>query len=256
VVEYDAYATLARVSEHPGPVVALGAVALLANWYYFFECARLSRRDRVPPMALWATTVFMGHDGSYLLKYDTWFGTYDHWFPKLFWVGLIVTFTFEVIFFAQTIRYGRKELAPNLSQRLWTVYCLGAAVVGILFWVIVKSVLDDPLYMMTFVITLGMCVPATIPLLLRRGSRIGVGLRQMWAYLVIGLGFLGLLFGVLQGPFLEPLWWVAGVLCLGLAVLQLAIVHRLPEVADGSERLEEPDFDEAFDKPARRPVSY
>jgi len=34
---------------------------------YFFECARLARRDRCAPMSLWATTVFIGHDGSYLL---------------------------------------------------------------------------------------------------------------------------------------------------------------------------------------------
>lgn len=228
-MHYDAAATLARVSDHPGLVVALGALALLANWYYFYECARLAHRDHVAPMALWATTVFIGHDGSYLLRYDEWFNGYDHWFPKLFWVGLIVTFSFEVIFFALTVRHGRKELAPHLSELQWRLYCVGALVTGVLFWTIVKRVLDDPLYMMTFVITLGMCVPATVPLMVRRGARVGVGMRQMWAYLAIGVPFLALLLGVLQGPFLEPLWWIGGVLCLGLAVVQLVMVQRLPE---------------------------
>jgi hypothetical protein len=238
-MHYDAEATLARVSNHPGLVVALGAIALLANWYYFYECARLGRRDRVAPMALWATTIFIGHDGSYLLRYDDWFNGYDHWFPKLFWVGLIVTFSFEVIFFALTVRYGREELAPRLTERQWQLYCLGALVTGVLFWTIVKSVLSDPLYMMTFVVTLGMCVPATLPLVLRRGARIGVGMRQMWAYLVIGVGFLALLLGVLQGPFHEPLWWIGGGFCLGLAVVQLVLVHRLPEPAPAGLALAE-----------------
>jgi len=131
---YDATAVLAEVSRNAGLIVALGAIALLCNWYYFFECARLARRDRCMPMALWATTVFIGHDGSYLLMFRTWFHVYDHWFPKLFWVGLIVTFSFEVTFFVQTIRYGRAEIAPRLSQPQWIAYCAGALVTGVVFW--------------------------------------------------------------------------------------------------------------------------
>src|SRR5262249_21740828 len=149
-------------------------------WYYFFECARLAGRDRCMPMSLWATTVFIGHDGSYLLKFHTWFHEYNHWFPKLFWVGLIVTFSFEVIFFAQTIRFGRKEIAPRLSQGQWPVDCLGALVTGLLFWGVAKAYLDAPFYLMTFLVPFGMCAPATIPLMIRRGARIGVGTRQMW----------------------------------------------------------------------------
>jgi hypothetical protein len=34
---------------------------------------------------------------------------------------------------------------------------------------------DDPLYLMTLLGTLGMCTPATIPLMARRGTRTGVG---------------------------------------------------------------------------------
>jgi hypothetical protein len=37
---YDPNAVLAQVSDQVVLVVAMGAVALLCNWYYFFECAR------------------------------------------------------------------------------------------------------------------------------------------------------------------------------------------------------------------------
>ena len=52
---YNPGAVLNQVSNHVVAIVVLGALALLCNWYYFFECARLARRDRCAPMALWAT---------------------------------------------------------------------------------------------------------------------------------------------------------------------------------------------------------
>jgi len=225
---YDPIAVLAKVTDQAGLVVALGAVALLCNWYYFFECARLAFRDRCAPMSLWATTVFIGHDGSYLLFYDDWFHGYDHWFPKLFWVGLIVTFSFEVTFFVQTVRFGREELGPRLSQAQWTAYCLGALATGVVFWAVVKDSLDDPLYLMTFLVTYGMCAPATLALTMRRGTRRGIGARQMWAYAGIGVGYLALTSGLLGGPFAEPLWLLGATVCVGLTVALLVLVHRLP----------------------------
>jgi hypothetical protein len=225
---YDTTAVLAQVDKHVVAFLALGAIALLCNWYYFFECARLAHRDRCAPMALWATTAFIGHDGSYLLNFDRWFHHYTHWFPKLFWVGLIVTFSFECIFFVQTIRFGRKELAPRLSQPQWTWYCIGALAIGVAFWTITKSYLDDPIYLMTFLVTFGMCAPATIPFMIRRGDRTGTGTRQLWAYLGIGVAYVALTSGLLGGPFRSPLWILGSLICAGLAATMLVLHYRLP----------------------------
>jgi hypothetical protein len=230
---YDAETVLRTVNDNAALVVALGALALAANWTYFFECARLARRDKCYPMALWATTVFMGHDGSYLLMANDWFNGYEgvpgNWFPPLFWVGLIVTFSFECIFFVQTIRYGRQEIAPRLSQQQWTAYCLLAAVTGIVFWAVTKTYLDDELYLMTFLVTFGMCAPATIPLMIRRGARIGVGAVQLWAYALIGVFYIALTVFVLGDPFDDPIWLLGSAVTLGLAAALLALFYRLPE---------------------------
>lgn len=226
---YDSSSVLAEVSANAVLIVALGGLALLCNWYYFFECARLAQRDRCAPMALWATTVFIGHDGSYLLHFRTWFFDYDHWFPKLFWVGLIVTFTFECIFFVQTVRFGRKSMQPQMTQTQWTVYCMGALVTGIVFWAVTKAYLNDPLYLMTFLITLGMCAPATIPFMLRNADRTGVGIRQMWAYLGIAGAYMALTTAILRGPFTQPVWMLGVVVCSTLAITMLVLVYRLPD---------------------------
>jgi hypothetical protein len=239
---YDPGVVLAQVSNNAVLIVALGALALLCNWYYFFECARLARRDRCAPMALWATTVFVGHDGSYLLKFNDWFHHYDHWFPKLFWVGLIVTFSFEVTFFVQTIRFGRKEFAPTLNEVQWTAYCAGALITGIVFWAVVKHYLNDPLYLLTFLVTFGMCAPATIPLIVRRGNRTGVGVRQMWAYLGIGVGYVLLTTGILRGAFTAPIWILGCIVCAALATIMLVFVYRLPNPDATGELAGRPDL--------------
>lgn len=230
---YDAESVLRIVDDHVVLVVLLGALALAANWTYFFECARLAQRDRCTPMALWATTIFIGHDGSYLLHADQWFNGYDgvpgSWFPPLFWVGLIVTFTFECIFFVQTVRFGRREIAPRLTQQQWVGYCLGALVAGFVFWSVVKTYLDDDLYLMTFLVTFGMCAPATIPAMIRRGSRLGTGIVQMWAYALIGVFYIALTVLVLGDPFDDVVWLLGCATCLGLSAFLLVLVHRLPE---------------------------
>ncbi|MFJ9390497.1 hypothetical protein ACIRON_16855 [Nocardioides sp. NPDC101246] len=226
---YDVDAVFAAVDDRTVLFLALGALALACNWYYFFECQRLARRDRCAPMALWATTAFMGHDGSYLLNYDDWFNRYDHWFPQLFWVGLIVTFTFECIFFVQTVRYGREENAPGMSQPQWVAYCLGALVTGVVFWSVVRTYLDDPLYLMTFLVTFGMCAPATLGLMVRRGDRRGVGAGQLWAYLGIGVFYVGLTSIVLRGPFADTVFLLGGAVCMALAATMLVVYNRMPE---------------------------
>jgi hypothetical protein len=121
-------------------------------------------------MALWATTVFIGHDGSICSTSTPGSTTTITGSPKLFWVGLIVTFSFEVIFFIQTVRFGRREIAPRLSQRQWIWYCTGALATGVVFWAVTKACLDDPLYLMTFLVTFGMRAPGTIPFMISRGT--------------------------------------------------------------------------------------
>lgn len=227
---YEAESVFTAVDDNVVLFLVLGAGALACNWYYFFACARLAQRDRCAPMALCATTVFIGHDASYLLNYDDWFVTYDHWFPKLFWGGLIVTNLFEMIFFVQIVRYGRRELAPRMTQPHWSAYCLGALVTGVAFWSVVRSYLDDPLYLMTFLVTFGMCAPATFAFMVRRGDRTGVGGGQLWAYLGIGVFYMGLTTVVLGGAFQEPVWILGSAICLALSVGLLVLYRQLPAV--------------------------
>src|SRR5262249_30211693 len=99
----------------------------------------------------------------------------------------------------------------------------------------------DALYLMTFLVTFGMCAPATIPLMIRRGARIGVGTRQMWAYLGIGVGYVMLTTGILRGPFTDLVWILGCLVCAALAAAMLVLVYRLPDAAHSQVLAGTPD---------------
>ena len=114
---YDPQAVLQAIDQHFVIILILNALALLANVVYFGEAIRLAARDRCYTMPLAGTLLFIPHDLSYILFYDKWFNQYHHWFCELYWVGLIATLCLECLFLYQTIKYGREELFPRLSQR-------------------------------------------------------------------------------------------------------------------------------------------
>jgi hypothetical protein len=138
---------------------------------FFAEAARMGRRDRVYPMALWMTALWWPHDGSYLLHFHDWFSRYHHWFMELFWFAIIVTFLAECVFFVQTIQYGRDELSPGRTQREHGVRMLGALAAGVISWALLKGALVDRLYLLSFMGTLLWGGPSSSALLGRRERR-------------------------------------------------------------------------------------
>ena len=166
---YDPPAVLDAITANWLAVVLIGGLSIVAMFVFFIEAARMGRRDRVYPMALWMTVLWWPHDGSYLLHYSDWFsGRADHWFMKLFWFAIVVTFLAESTYVVQTVRYARDELSPGLSQPLHTARVLGALAAGVVSWVLVKGALADDLYLLTFMLTLLWGGPSGSALLGRR----------------------------------------------------------------------------------------
>ena len=66
---------------------------------------------------MFCTAFWFAHDTSYVVRFNEWFGTYDHWFLKLFRFALVVTYLTEIVYIGQTIRYGGRELPGSRSGR-------------------------------------------------------------------------------------------------------------------------------------------
>lgn len=82
---YDPQTTLNAILHNAVAVVVIGGLSILAMFVFFIEGARMGKRDRVYPMALWMTALRGPHDGSYLLHLRDWFG--GHRSHRLFRVG-------------------------------------------------------------------------------------------------------------------------------------------------------------------------
>jgi len=229
---YDPQQTLAAITDHAVPIVLIGGVSIVAMWVFFVEAARMSRRDRVAPMALWMTVLWWPHDGNYLLRFDDWFSRYDHWFMQLFWFAIIATFVSETVYVVQTIRYGRDELSPGDDQRTHTVRVLLALLAGTVSWSLLKGALDDPLFLTSFMGTLLWGLPSSSALLARRRSPAGQSLLEWQAFSVMTICYSVASVGFFGGGFFHSFPYV------GICVVASAwsVVNMLQVRAAGAVR--------------------
>ncbi|WP_428312986.1 hypothetical protein [Hydrocarboniphaga sp.] len=219
---YDPNATLQAIDDHVVAILLLNALALIANVIYFGEAVRLAARDRLYTMPLAGTLLFIAHDLSYILHYEKWFKQYHHWFSELYWFGLIATLALELLFFHQTMKYGRKELFPQLTQRAYTALLL-AGLLGVgVFWWVLKQNLDDDLYVVSFFMTTMLCPMLSSGLLARRQSVRGQSTRMWIAFCVMVIAYFS--WTQYLGDYFRSFWWRAFAvadLAWGLAMLWL-----------------------------------
>jgi hypothetical protein len=205
---YDPFAVLPRISEHAWPIILLCGLALLSNYAWYIEAIRLSHRDRCYTLPPAVTLVYLAHDGSYLLLFRDWWGRYAHWFPQLFWIALIFTFAGEVVIFVQTLRYGRRDLAPRLTQRAFVALMLAGLMITAAAWAAVKVALGDDLYLLSFMALIFWAAPFGSALMLRRASGQGTS-TWMWASATL----IGVLYGLASvlwfGPGFRAIPWIA-----------------------------------------------
>jgi len=223
---YDASEVLRLVDDHVALVLLFGALSFGCLFVYFIETARLGFRHQAAPMTLTAVTAFVAHDGNFVLNAGDWFDGYDHWLLKGFWAALVVTTCIELVFLSTVIRYGREEIAPNLTQPQFTGACLAALVAAISLWAVFKASIDDPLYLTTFMLTIAWCLPSITALYLRRGVRRGMSTRQLVAYVGMTLGYVLLTIVVFE---LRELWWIAlCTLTVAWGTIMAVAVSRAP----------------------------
>ena len=224
---YDPPQVLLAVDQNLGPIAVGMFIALSLTFVYFFEAIRLGFRHRAfsPPVA--ATLWFLPHDFSFVLRYDLWFNVYDHWWPKLWWIGLVATVAIELFLLYQTIRYGREELMPRASPAAFTGSMIGATVGAGAIWWVVKASLDDGLFLTSFLLTIAWPIPFTTAMILRRQSRKGVSVLQQAVLAPMFLGLWSALW-VMDPFFRSPGFIVLAAVSVAWAVFNVRLVLRAP----------------------------
>src|SRR5262249_837561 len=118
------------------------------------------------------TFLWFAHDFGVVARFNTWFHVYNHWFLKLFWLGLLTALILEIIFLYQAVKVGRAEYLPGGTQAQWTALGIVGAGAFVVVWEYMKIVWDDPLNQALPAITLYLLPIATTAVLLRRRSAV------------------------------------------------------------------------------------
>ncbi|HKY91492.1 MAG TPA: hypothetical protein VJM11_10655 [Nevskiaceae bacterium] len=224
---YDPAATLAMIDRHVVAVMGLCVVALVFNYVYFGEALRLGFRHRTYSVPATVTLLFLPHDLSYVAQWHKWFVEIDHWFCKLWWLGLVLTASIEGVFFYQLLRYGREEILPMLTQAQYVAAMFVALAVAAIAWLTVKQAIDDELYLFSFGWTLFWGAPLCVSMMVRRGSSRGQS-RLMWiSYMLMAL-FYWAAVSFVDPYFRSPGWLAILGLALGCAAANLWMLSKVP----------------------------
>jgi hypothetical protein len=203
---YDPQTALKVVDAHTVGVLALAGVTIVGMAIWFQQAFVVARRDRAYAFPMFCTAFWFAHDTSYVARFNEWFGTYDHWFLKLFWFALVATSLTEMVYIAQTIRYGGREF-PRLSQRAYTWLVIGAVASGVVIWTMVKAALGDSLYLIAFGLTVAVYPPFAFALTLRRQSLRGQSALMWVGFIVLAVGWFSLT-TIYFGPTFQSWQWI------------------------------------------------
>ncbi len=176
---YDPVQLLAVIDGDKWWILGGFGIAMVFQWWWLLECIRVARRDRVYSMPLFCTFFWFAHDTSCVARFHDWFVTYDHWYLKCFWFGLLTAAVLELVFFAQVIKYGREELLPGVSARAFVAGLVVIQVFASVGWEWIKSALEDPLYQLSTPLTIVAYPVFGFALAVRRRSTVGQNL-TMW----------------------------------------------------------------------------
>ena len=183
---YDPHAVLAALDANKSYVIAFCGLAMVFNYIWFYLAVRKGFRDQAFPVPITNTLFWLCGDGTGVTRYDMYFNQYDHWYLELFWAALIFTVSFEIYFIWMTLKFGRKELVPNWSQRNFTLLLAAAAAIFGITWYMILGALADDLNIVYFNIA-NMAGPiAMAGLILRRKSAAGTS-STIWIFYTLML---------------------------------------------------------------------
>jgi hypothetical protein len=232
---YNAHHLIHQIDQHKIPILIGFTIAMICQTIFMVDMIRVGARQRVISCSLFCTFFWFAHDTGCVVRFNDWFNTYDFWFMKLFWIGLLSAMLLEFVFFAQAIRYGRAEFLPNVSERTWAAVLALGAIVTIIAWEYLKRIMHDPLYQMSPPLTM-LAFPITgAALMMRRRSTIGTTVTIWVAFAVMAIAWWSTTM-IFYGPAFRSWTMYASGIATVLGCLALAVVvKRSPAAGAPSE---------------------
>jgi hypothetical protein len=196
---------------------------------YFGIGVYLTIKKQIYVLPFIGAALFFWHDLNYVLDYQLWFEQYTHWWFQFTWFALIGTVGFEVFLIGQFIKYGHKELFPEMSKLQFSAMTVGATLgIGAL-WFLIKAGLKDELYLITFAITAIWSVPFHTGIMLRRRSCAGQSIAMELCVMVI-LAAVSVAFVTVAPALFRTKLYLAFYLAFNAwCVVNIILIRKLPK---------------------------
>ncbi len=225
---YDYQAVIPALDAHWQTILPCIAGAIVFSFIYFSSAVAQCMREKVYVESFIGASVFFWHDGSYVLFYDLWFNTYNHWWFKAWWFALIGTAAFEAWLIYLFWKFAHKELWPSLTKPVFGVLVVvGTLAVGT-FWFLIKGAMQDDQYFITFAITAIWSAPFHTAIMCMRKNRAGQSIvRQLC--MAGNLILLTAAFAqVAPGYFLSPIYLAWAVAFALWPLANIWLIRQLP----------------------------
>lgn len=233
-MNYDPQEVLRQIDANAPALLTLFGLTWLCQFVWWTLAARAGRRDGVHALPLAGVLIWIAHDIVYDVRFHDWFFVYDHWFPKAFWVGMMLTAVFEFYFLWTVWAYGRTEvLAGRTQTERGALLVLGAVGVGVIF-AVAKSLTADPLFLYAPGLTLVMYSPLGTALLLQRRCARGQTVGMWLSYVAMVVVYWTACVVFLPDVYAFPGWIALGVVGALWGLLTAHWVHRAgAQIGDG-----------------------
>lgn len=229
---YDAHAILEAINHHTIPILVGFGLAMVLQNIAMITAVAMTRREGWISIPLPCTFLWFAHDLGVVVRFNTWFNVYGHWFLKLFWLGLLSALILELIFFAQAIGVGRAEYLPGGTQAQWTALVITGAVAFVIVWEYTRICWADPLYQAAPAITLFLLPVATAALLLRRQSAVAQSPVIYGCFAAMVVFWWGVTVSYYGGGFASWQYLLTGVAAFVMLVGVTVVVARMRANAD------------------------
>jgi hypothetical protein len=229
---YDADTVLQAIDEYTSLVLVATGGAMIGNAIWFFEAFRNARRDRTYAMPVFCTMYWLVHDASYSAHADTWFNDYDHWFPQLFWVGLTVTTICDAAFTWLILRHGREETALDINERLWPIAVCGLIGASLAAWLMIKNVIDDPLYIITTGLAMLSFPVFGLARILRNGDPRGQSVRMWQGYTLCAICWFTVTTTCFGSDLQNSRWIFVGIVSVIGGLFGIYLIRRMESTTD------------------------
>jgi hypothetical protein len=100
---YEPRLILEALDNHTIPILLGFGLAMVLQTIGMVTAVLMTHREGWISIPLPCTYLWFAHDLGVVVRFDTWFNKIDHWFFKLFWVGLLSALLLECVFLAQAM---------------------------------------------------------------------------------------------------------------------------------------------------------